>query len=74
MSFDINAKSEQIKATMQDNEDYLKNDLLYCGKCNTPKQCKINFLGQERVVYCACKCQQEKNERERKKINTKYIF
>ena len=32
--------------------------LLFCGKCNTPKQCRP-FPGFDAAVYCLCKCQQE---------------
>lgn len=52
--------------------DYINpaDGLLYCGKCQTPKQCRVKFLGHETVQYCLCKCRQErlaaeKAERER---------
>lgn len=45
--------------------DYYGDDgLLYCGKCNTPKQCRIEILGKVRTPYCLCKCEEEKRERE----------
>lgn len=51
--------------------DYLGGDnLYYCGKCNTPKQCVVDFLGDTRIVPCSCKCmveQQKAEEEERKK-------
>lgn len=52
---DIAQAAEQANAA-QDG-DYKGDDgLLYCGKCNTPKQCKVNIFGSERTVYCLCKC------------------
>lgn len=36
--------------------DYEENGLLYCGKCRTPKQAKLNVLDVERLVPIACKC------------------
>lgn len=40
--------------------DYFSADgLLYCHNCNTPKQCRINIFGEERVVPCLCKCAAE---------------
>lgn len=52
--------------------DYINptDGLLYCGKCNTRKQCKVKVFGAERVQYCTCRCEQErlveeKAERER---------
>ena len=57
--------AESIKA---EQGDYYNDDgLLMCGKCNTPKQCRIQhpFLNELRTVYCICKCEAEKQERER---------
>ena len=47
-------------------EDYIGEDgLLWCGKCHTPKQCKVPaFMSiPERVVNCACDCRAEEIER-----------
>ena len=45
--------------------DYVGEDgLLYCGKCNTRKQTRINVLGIEKTPYCLCKCEAEKRDRE----------
>lgn len=45
--------------------DYIKNGLLYCGKCNTAKQVEINICGKVTRPYCMCKCE-EKEELERR--------
>lgn len=39
--------------------DYAKDGLLHCGKCHTPKQCRVNLLGREMTVFCLCKCRAE---------------
>ena len=45
--------------------DYYGEDgLLYCHKCDTPKQCKINIFDTERVVCCLCKCAADAREAE----------
>ena len=45
--------SESIKA----NEgDYLVDGLLYCHKCNTPKQTRVEVFGRIRTPMCLCKC------------------
>lgn len=57
------------------DEDYIKDGLLYCGKCDTPKQCRITFCGRVVTPYCLCSCEKkriaqedfEARERERKK-------
>ena len=47
--------------------DYINDDdgLLYCGKCNTPKQCRVEIFGQTRTVHCLCQCRADKLEAEK---------
>ncbi|MDE6763696.1 MAG: ATP-binding protein [Oscillospiraceae bacterium] len=42
--------------------DYINDEdgLLWCGKCHTPKQCRITMLGRIYTPYCLCKCGQER--------------
>lgn len=54
------ATSERVKA---EQGDYILDGLLHCGKCNTPKQCRVNILGEIRTPYCLCKCETEKRDR-----------
>ena len=49
--------AQEIRA---DKEDYIKDGLLYCHKCNTPKQAKINVFGHIKTPVCLCKCEYEK--------------
>lgn len=44
--------------------DYIVDGLLYCGKCKTKKQTRVNILGRERTPYCLCKCAVEKRDQE----------
>lgn len=44
--------------------DYEKDGLLYCGKCHTARQKRLDILGGERVVPIACKCREEEQQRE----------
>lgn len=51
--------------------DYLVDGLLYCHRCNTPKQCRVELFGRIRTPMCLCKCEAEKRdaeEKERKRI------
>lgn len=60
--------AEHIKA---EQGDFIVDGLLHCGKCKTPKQCRIDFLGEERTPFCLCKCEverREKEEEERKRV------
>lgn len=51
-----------IKAEQGDY--YGEDGLLYCGKCHTQKQCRVEFLGVVRTPMCLCKCEVERRERE----------
>lgn len=44
--------------------DYIVDGLLYCHKCNTPKQCRVELFGEIRTPMCLCKCEQEKRDEE----------
>ena len=44
--------------------DYEKDGLLYCGKCNTPKQCFVEVFGAIRKPPCLCKCKKEARDAE----------
>ena len=67
MSFaDALAAIEQKAAAAIKEEagDYMKDGLLHCGKCNTPKQCFVEVFGAIRKPPCLCKCAIEARERE----------
>ena len=60
-----------IKAEQDDYIDEATG-LLMCGKCGTPKQCRVEILGQMRTPMCLCKCQADRRDREeeeRKRID-----
>lgn len=73
---DLAEKAEQ--SIPVEAEDYIGADgLWYCGKCNTPKQTRINLNGQEITPMCLCRCgkeranaelQQIKDEKRKRKI------
>lgn len=49
-------------------EDYVGGDgLLVCGKCHTPKQCRVEIaaFGLSLTPHCACKCEREAFEVEK---------
>ena len=46
-----------------DVSDYVKDGLIYCGKCRTPKQCRVKFMGREAIRNCMCKCVEAEYER-----------
>lgn len=52
------------RASVEAPEDYTEAGLLYCGKCHTPKQTRLNLMGQQRVIGCLCRCAAEARDRE----------
>lgn len=58
MSNDIISCLDRIASKKPKRNDggYEKDGLLYCGTCNTPKQCRIPFAGQVKIVTCLCSC------------------
>lgn len=58
----IAKKAEPVR----DLVDYEKDGLLYCGHCNTPKQCRIPIGGSVRLVGCQCACAAREYEAEKK--------
>lgn len=64
---DILRALDQIAMTasqsiMAEEGDYIVDGLLYCHKCNTPKQCRVEILGEVRTPMCLCKCEKEKRD------------
>lgn len=45
--------------------DYKRDGLIYCGKCNTPRQREIDFLDEKRIVTITCQCREKEAERKR---------
>lgn len=61
----IKARSEN--AIKEEDGDYIGADgLLYCGKCNTPKQTIISACGKPpRCVNMLCECEKEREEKKK---------
>lgn len=57
--------------------DYIQDGLLICGKCHTPKQCRITFDHHIKTMPCLCRCASEHMDAEecerRKKDRMDYI-
>lgn len=52
------------EAIKTEDGDYIKDGLLHCGKCNTPKQCRVDLSGLIISPKCLCKCEKERIQRE----------
>lgn len=53
------------KMTIQEGDYVCADDqLIYCGRCRSPKQVRIQLNGQTKVMNCLCKCGTEKRDAE----------
>lgn len=61
----INSIEEKAADSVRAEQgDYIIDGLLYCGKCNTPKQTRVEIFGKVRTPYCLCKCEVERRKKE----------
>ena len=62
---DLEARAE--KAIKTEEGDYIEDGLLHCGKCRTPKQCRVEVMGMiiSPKVLCECGKEQQKHEKEK---------
>lgn len=60
----LSAVVENLTAPKEVHENEYPGDdgLLYCSKCHTPVQCRVNIWGREKIVRCICQCQKEAME------------
>ena len=64
---------EQMGANMTSSDnDYIKDGLIYCGNCNTPKQCYVAGLKRNMPTPCQCRKEQLKQEQEQEEKIKKY--
>lgn len=47
------------RSAVKDDSDYIQDGLLYCGRCQTPKQTRIHIPGKTYTVFCLCACAEE---------------
>ncbi len=56
--------AESEKKMVFSQKDYMMDGLLYCGKCRTPKQMRIQAFGTVQMPYIPCACEEERYRRE----------
>lgn len=52
----------------RDGEYPGEGGLLYCGKCHTPVQCRVELWGEKKIVPCICKCRKEEMETQKQRM------
>ncbi len=64
---------QAAKANAPETGDYRgADDLLYCGKCHTPKQCFVKAFGKTMKMPCMCRCRTEADERQKAEKAAEY--
>lgn len=63
-----------IQRDTRDTSDYIGEDgLIYCGKCHTPKQCRLTYEGVEQIRPVMCQCRKERLEAEKERQENEAI-
>ena len=59
-----NLVAKADEAIKTEEGDFIKDGLLHCGKCGTPKQTRVKLLGKIISPKCLCKCEAERIKQE----------
>lgn len=68
----LEAKANEAIKT--EEGDYIKDGLLYCGRCHTPKQCKVTAFEKTFYPKCLCKCEEEREAERREAIERRDLM
>ena len=52
---------KRYERTMMTDGEYIKDDVLYCANCNTPKAMPDLIDQNGNLVMCACECRDRRN-------------
>ena len=62
----IDSAASRVPSASEGDYTNQGDGLLYCGKCNTPKQYRVKILGRERIVPVMCACRKAAADAEAK--------
>ena len=68
----LEARANQAIKT--EEGDYIKDGLLYCGKCHTPKQCKVQAFEKTFYPKCLCQCEIEREAKEKEEAEKRDLM
>lgn len=64
----INGLIARAEQAVPDGGTYLRDGLLYCASCHTPRQCIITLFDEPRTVPVMCRCMQEKEALRKREV------
>lgn len=62
------------RAIKKNEEDYIEDGLLHCGKCRTPKQVRVELFGTIRTPMCLCECEAERKNKEEQEYKQRQLI
>ena len=60
--------NEMVTNMPSSANDYIKDGLLHCGNCHTPKQKYVEYFGRNMPIKCKCREQELKDEKDREEM------
>ena len=63
----INIFTQTTKSAVPNDDEYINtyDSLIYCKKCNTPRQKRVSALGKTYMPDIMCQCQREAYEKKK---------
>ena len=61
----INLEAKANEVIKTEEGDFIKDGLLHCKKCGTPKECRVELMGRIISPKCLCKCEVERRAKEK---------
>jgi DNA replication protein DnaC len=70
----MNLEAVANEAIKTEVGDFVKDGLLHCGKCRTPKQCKVELMGKIIMPKCLCQCEKDRQAKEKEKAERQELL
>ena len=69
-----NLEAKANQAIKTEEGDYVQDGLLHCGKCHTPKQCRVKVMDMVISPKCLCKCEVDRQKKEKENTERKELL
>lgn len=70
----VNLEAKANQAIKTEEGDFIKDGLLHCGRCGTPKQCRVEVMGMTISPKCLCDCEKEHQQKEKEKAEQQELL
>jgi DNA replication protein DnaC len=69
-----NLEAKANQAIKTEEGDYVQDGLLHCGKCHTPKQCRVKVMDMVISPKCLCKCEVDRQKKEKENTERRELL